>query len=226
MWRNEPPVPRNARRPAGVRLTLVGVAAAAALVAFGGVVAWRTLGPTPAAPAESRSTTAPLEPVVGRAVAFGVTPRVSDLPREVAPQARASSAPFQRPAPAPTPAAAEPAVRATPQTRVPTGIWGGQGLALVVTDAGAHAEFDCASGDIAAPLAIDNDGRFAADGVFIQERAGPVREGEEAERKPARYSGRVDGDTMTLEVALTESKQSIGTFTLRRGATPRVTKCH
>ena len=109
--------------------------------------------------------------------------------------------------------------------RVPIGAWGGQGVALQVTETGAHIEFDCASGEIAQPLMIDNDGRLAVDGVFVQERAGAIRVGEEPERKPARYSGRVDSKTMTLNVVLTESNETMGTFTLTRGADPRVRKC-
>ena len=222
------PVPIFDDRPPRVRRAFVG-AAAAAVVALGSVATWWALGPRPQATplTDPAAVETPLVPVVGRAVAFGVTPRVSDLPPET-PRARDRSAPVMRPAsgPAATPAAAQSDARVTAQSRVPTGTWGGQGIALAVTDTGAHAELDCASGDIAAPLTVDGGGRFAADGVFIQERPGPVREGEEADRKPARYAGRVDGETMTLEVTLTESKQTVGTFTLRRGATPRVTKCH
>jgi hypothetical protein len=112
-----------------------------------------------------------------------------------------------------------------PQDEVASGTWGGRGIALAVTNTGAHAEFDCASGDITKPLTVDSNGRLAVDGVFVRERPGPIREGEESDRKPARYSGRVDGETMTLMVTLTEANQTIGTYTLRHGAAPRVTKC-
>jgi hypothetical protein len=110
-------------------------------------------------------------------------------------------------------------------TRVPTGTWGGDHLALTVTGGGAHLEFDCASGDITAPLTLDSTGRLDVDGVFIREHGGPTRADETPEREPARYSGRVEGQTMTLDVTLTSSKESVGTFTLTLGAEPRVRKC-
>src|SRR6267142_1618957 len=48
---------------------------------------------------------------------------------------------------------------------VPNGTWGGEHASLTVTDAGAHAEFDCASGDIDQPLAVDAEGRLNVEGV-------------------------------------------------------------
>ena len=104
--------------------------------------------------------------------------------------------------------------------RVPTGTWGGEHVALTVTNAGAHVEFDCASGDIKRPLTVDRNGRFSVDGVLVQEH-GPIRRGEE----PARYSGQVDGDAMTLDVILIDSNGTVGTFTLTHGGDQHVTKC-
>ena len=66
---------------------------------------------------------------------------------------------------------------------------------------------------------------MAVDGVFVRERGGPVREGEEADRRRARYSGRVDGSTMTLGITLIDSNENIGTFTLNHGAEPLIRKC-
>jgi hypothetical protein len=109
--------------------------------------------------------------------------------------------------------------------RVSAGTWGGQGIALTVTEAGAHVEFPCAHGDVSEPLTVDGNGNLAVDGVFVQERPGPVRIGEEPEKKPARYTGKVDGNTMTLDVILKDSNQSVGSYSLTHGATPRVTKC-
>ena len=109
--------------------------------------------------------------------------------------------------------------------RLLAGTWGGEHVALIVTDAGAHVEFDCAFGDISQPLTVDPDGRLAVDGVYVQERGGPVREGEEPVRKPARYSGRLSGQTLTFDVILIESNDTVGSFTVVRGATPRVRKC-
>ena len=52
-----------------------------------------------------------------------------------------------------------------------------------------------------------------------------TREGEVADKHPARYDGRTDGKTMTLEVTLTDSGEKLGTFTLQRGGSPGVFKC-
>ena len=108
---------------------------------------------------------------------------------------------------------------------VPIGTWGGEHASLTVTDAGAHAEFDCASGDINQPLAVDAEGRVNVEGVVVQEHAGPIRIGEEPVRKRARYSGRLDKKTIVLEVILIETNETFGSFTLTLDATPRVRKC-
>jgi hypothetical protein len=105
--------------------------------------------------------------------------------------------------------------------RVPTGNWGGPHVRLVVGDAGAQVEFDCAHGTLAGPLALDAEGRFSVRGTFVRE-AGPVREDERGE--PVVYAGRTDGETMDLTVTA-EGGDSIGTFTLRRGVGTRLTKC-
>ena len=110
-------------------------------------------------------------------------------------------------------------------TRVPTGVWGGDHVALTFTEAGAHLEFDCASGDVTVPLTLDKTGRLEVDGVFIREHGGPIRSDEVPDRQPARYSGHVEGQTMTLEVTLTSSNESVGSFTVTLGAEPRVRKC-
>jgi hypothetical protein len=111
-----------------------------------------------------------------------------------------------------------------PDDRLQTGTWGGEHVALTVTDDGAHVEFDCAFGDISQPLTVDRDGRLAVDGVFVQERGGPVRLGE-PERQAARYSGRLTGDTLTFDVTLTASSEKAGSFTVVRAAAPRLRKC-
>jgi len=118
------------------------------------------------------------------------------------------------------------ATMSTNDSRVATGTWGGAHIALSVTERGAHIEFDCASGDIDRPLTVDDRGHLAIDGVFVQEHGGPVREGEEGNKQPARYAGKLDGATMTLEVILLkDSNENIGTFTLKHGSAPTVRKC-
>src|SRR5438034_10632137 len=110
-------------------------------------------------------------------------------------------------------------------TRVAAGLWGGEHVGLTVTNTGGHVEFDCASGQISQPLMLDSVGRFSVEGIYVQERPGPVRIEDEPERKAASYSGRVDGKSMALNVTLVESTQDVGSFTLTYDAEPRVRKC-
>ena len=109
--------------------------------------------------------------------------------------------------------------------RVAVGTWGGTSIRLDVTTQGATIEYDCAHGTIDEPLTTDRDGRFTAAGTHVREHGGPIRQDEQSDRHPARYQGRLTGDSLRLTVTLTDSLQDIGTFTLTRGATGRVLKC-
>lgn len=109
--------------------------------------------------------------------------------------------------------------------RAQTGTWGGAHVRMDVGRDAAHLEFDCAHGGTDGPLAVGDDGRFDLAGYFVFERGGPVRAGQKEKRLPARYSGRVEGQTMTLDVTLTEGGEQVGTFTLKRGQAGRLTKC-
>lgn len=104
------------------------------------------------------------------------------------------------------------------------GDWGGEHIGLAVAQSGATLEYDCARGTIDEPL-VAAEGRFTAVGTHIREHGGPVREGEIPETHPARYDGRIDGETMVLEVTLTDSGEKLGSFGLVRGQSPRVLKC-
>jgi hypothetical protein len=112
----------------------------------------------------------------------------------------------------------------SPDPFVPMGAWGGDHAVLTVNAASATIEFDCAHGTLPAPIALAH-GDFDVAGEFIQEHGGPIREGEQVVRRPARYRGTVDKQTMTLGVVLTDTPQDIGTFTLTFGVSGRVFKC-
>jgi hypothetical protein len=103
--------------------------------------------------------------------------------------------------------------------------WGGPHVRMDVGAEGVSFEFDCAHGASEGPLAPGADGRFDLEGFFVAERGGPVRAGRKEKRLPARYSGRVEGETMTLSVTLTEGGKKIGPFTLTRGRAARLNKC-
>jgi len=44
-------------------------------------------------------------------------------------------------------------------------------------------------------------------------------------RHPARYDGRVSRETLQLTVTVTDTQQLVGSFTLTRGAAPRLVRC-
>lgn len=103
--------------------------------------------------------------------------------------------------------------------------WGGE---HVSADVGADAvsfEFDCAHGRSDGPLALGRGGTFDLRGYFVRERGVAASAGQEENRLPARYSGRVRGGTMTLTVTLTDAREEIGTFSLTRGQAGQLTKC-
>jgi hypothetical protein len=104
------------------------------------------------------------------------------------------------------------------------GTWGGEHALLEIKDTSASIEFDCAHGTLQVPLTL-NRGAFDVAGEYVQEHGGPIRSDETVDRQPARYTGSVSGNTMTLLVRLTVTGQDRGTFTLTRGATGRVFKC-
>ena len=112
----------------------------------------------------------------------------------------------------------------TPSTPslMPTGLWGGDHIALTVEDKSAHVELDCAHGDI--PIRLP-DGPFTVAGTFVRERGGPIRVDETADSRPATYVASTAGSVMTLTIRLTDSGELVGTFALTRGSSGRVVKC-
>ena len=118
------------------------------------------------------------------------------------------------------------------------GEWGGQHISLTVTEKGAVIEYDCAHGTIGQRVELNADGRFdvrgthegetggASTGISIADDSGTsTTAGTGANRSAARYTGRVEGDTLSLTVTLTDDGQILGTFLLTRNASPRLYKC-
>ena len=109
--------------------------------------------------------------------------------------------------------------------RLASGIWGGDHIQLNIESAGATTEYDCAHGTIDQPIDLDAKGRFSTTGTHVFEHGGPVREGEKPNTHPARYTGQVNGEAMSLTVTLIDSGQDVGTFALKRDVSPRLHKC-
>ena len=105
------------------------------------------------------------------------------------------------------------------------GIWGGPHVRLSMSEVAIQVEFDCTHGTIHAPLGTDPQGRFDMADTFVREGPGPIRVGRTPGARSARYSGRIEGKTMTLSVNLTEPDQALGTYTLIQGSEGRLWKC-
>jgi hypothetical protein len=106
-----------------------------------------------------------------------------------------------------------------------TGIWGGEHIRLEVTTQGGQVEYDCGHGTIDQKIVSDSQGRFEVLGTHIREHGGPVRKDETADSHLAQFKGQIKGNTMTLTVTESDTKEVVGTFTLVHNQTPHLMKC-
>jgi hypothetical protein len=95
---------------------------------------------------------------------------------------------------------------------------------MEVTARQATIEYDCAHATIDQPIVLDRHGRFSVSGRQFPEHGGPVRQ-EDEEGHPARFSGEVKGNSMTLKVEIIATRELIGNFTVVYGVEPRLFKC-
>jgi hypothetical protein len=96
---------------------------------------------------------------------------------------------------------------------------------MEVSDSGAEISYDCAHGSITEKIVLDAEGHFSARGRHLRERPGPIRVGDDRSGQAASYRGTVTGDTMNLTVTLTDSRETVGTFTLTHGKPGRLRRC-
>jgi hypothetical protein len=108
--------------------------------------------------------------------------------------------------------------------RIPRGEWGGTHISMNVGERSATIEYDCAHGEIPAPLTIDGDGKFELRGTFTPERGGPVRADETQRAQAAIYSGTIDGNTMSLTLKVAGSDETED-FKLEKGKPGKLVKC-
>lgn len=120
---------------------------------------------------------------------------------------------------------AKPIMNKSQHRDVAPGSWGGNGIRLVVEPKSTAIEYDCAEGEITGALTIDRNGNFDAKGFHIRQRGGPIRQGDPQKGEPARYTGRISGNQMTLKVTLIENDTPIGDFQLELGKNVRLHKC-
>jgi hypothetical protein len=106
-----------------------------------------------------------------------------------------------------------------PPSQTLTGNWGGDHVGLAIGRGGATLTYDCAHGTIDQLFVVDGYGRFDLRGTHTPENTTPPV------LHPARYTGTTNGLTMTLEVTMTDTGKSAGSFALTAGAPPRLTRC-
>ena len=115
--------------------------------------------------------------------------------------------------------------RTTGPDRVPDGTWGGDHISMVVSDTGATIEYDCASGKITVPLALDANGDFSWTGIHSPGHGGPIRIGEPPDDRPARYTGSATSSAMRITMTVVDGSIPPQTFVLARGGAGKVFKC-
>lgn len=103
------------------------------------------------------------------------------------------------------------------------GSWGGMEASLVLTASGGTVSYACGAGTIDSAWALSQFGQFSGTGLHFF-GGGPVPP-EGHPPHPARYSGVVKGDDLTLTVTLTDLNQSLGPFHLVRGGPPVFELC-
>ena len=106
---------------------------------------------------------------------------------------------------------------------IPTGTWGGQHIQMKVGAKSATIEYDCASGVIQGPLVVDSDGNFNLRGTHRMQRGGPTRADETPNDHPATYTGSIKGNTMTLNLKISDADEE--TFTLEKGKEGELFRC-
>ena len=112
------------------------------------------------------------------------------------------------------------AATSTPITQV-AGTWGGDNAGLIVSDTDVHIHIGCTLGDAIGPIHPDADGRFEATGTYNVD-AYPIDRGI---THPARFTGQIIEQTMTLTVSLTDTGRVLGPVTLTYGKEPKMGPC-
>lgn len=96
---------------------------------------------------------------------------------------------------------------------------------MIVSDTGATIEYDCAAGKITGPLALDANGEFNWSGIHSPGHGGPSRVDEPPDNRPARYTGTATSSSLRITLTVLDGSIPQQTFTLARGAEPRVFRC-
>ncbi len=104
--------------------------------------------------------------------------------------------------------------------RLLAGIWGGEQVSLNAAPEGTAFSQFCAEGRIDRPVPLDSNGRFDVVGTYSRNRGGPIGGAE-----PARFSGSITENHLTLTVILINTNEQVGPFVLERGRQTKVPDC-
>lgn len=102
------------------------------------------------------------------------------------------------------------------------GTWGGDRTVLTISGEGASLRQDCADGRFG-PVRLDLKGAFSIDGSYDAGGPGP-QPGDAVGGAPARYEGRLHGDTLRLVIRPPGAPAQ--TLTLRRGQGQKLIRCY
>lgn len=116
-------------------------------------------------------------------------------------------------------AAAGPAAATPPLV----GNFGGIQARLVLTDTGGSFETGCAAGTLTAPVRVDSHGRFAVSGRFEAYQGGPQPGDATAPGTPARFSGIVEGNALTLTIEPRGGEAQV--FRFERDRRSKIIRC-
>src|SRR2546421_11610973 len=97
------------------------------------------------------------------------------------------------------------------------GTWGGENAGLIAFDTTAHVHIGCSAGDTRQALVADDQGRFDVPGLY-NITLYPVARGPD---HPARFTGSIDGQGMTLTVAPTDTAVTLRPVRLELVPEPR-----
>jgi hypothetical protein len=95
------------------------------------------------------------------------------------------------------------------------GDWGGNGVSLSLARTGGVLTYACGAGTMDSAWTLSPDGQLTGTGQHFF-GGGPVPS-QGRPPHPATYSGRIEGDVLTLTVTLTDLGQTLGPFRLLRG---------
>jgi hypothetical protein len=102
-----------------------------------------------------------------------------------------------------------------------SGMWGGSNAGLLADDTSAHIHIGCTYGDVHQPIVLDANRRFDVPGEH-NITAYPVDRGI---LHPARYTGSLDGRTMTLRVMLSDTAVTLGPVSVTYEKEPNMGPC-